>query len=415
MKVRYWLVAGSHTIVDIYPQFFISLAVILKARLELLPLQHQMMYAVTPIFSGLFQPLFAWLGDRFNTRFFGPAGLALGAVCLSLIGFADSFGQLFVLQMLGMIGIGVYHPIGSAVAGALGAEALRRDGATRSARSVGLSIFFTAGMIGSVMGPQIATRLTTISDGWLGHSGLRWLGIMMIPGLLGAVLLWFTIRRVAHRVERVAGQAIRTSEPPPEVAAEITLRRTAVGLLFASNALRFTTNIGLHYVYGLWAGVHYLDEAKASEMNSWLLSSTFLGMAVTGLLAGWFIRPGREKWPMALSGLLTAPIIAAMPWLGPWVILPAAFLTAIGHFSVIPTSIALAQRLLPHATGWVGSLLMGCGWTVSAVAPFYAGYLNQSIGLEAAFIGVAALMALSGLLSLLLPQGLLERTVDEPM
>jgi len=415
----YALLVASHTITDVYPQFIFSLAVALKGSLALGESQLKWLFAITPICSGLSQPLFAWLGDRWNTRAFGPLGLGVGAVCMSMIGFAENFWQLIALQIVGMIGIGVYHPIGSALAGTLGASALAKPNGRRSARSLGISIFFTAGMIGGFAGPLVANGFNLRADGVLGVAGMRWLGVMMVPGLLLAGAIWLATRHVQHRAPSPRAEA-GPLEDALVSESERRRRRTGVTLLTICNALRFTTNIALFYLFARLAEVRIPDAPDlASALHGHALSASQLGMGVTGLLAGWFVTAGRERGPMLLSSLLATPAILLMPWLEGWGLLAAAFVAAVGYFGVIPISIALAQRLLPHATGAAGSLMMGIGWAISALGPVYARAIEQWVGqatgdealaLRAAFFGVAGLILLSGLLSLLLSPSLLRET-----
>ena len=62
----------------------------------------------------------------------------MAAICLSCIGLADSYATLLPLYILGMIGSGVYHPIGAASMGQL-AEQL-----PGGRRALGISVFHAA-------------------------------------------------------------------------------------------------------------------------------------------------------------------------------------------------------------------------------------------------------------------------------
>ena len=113
-RLKYWILVSSHFLVDFYPFFVFSLAATLRASLTLSEYQITLVQAISPIISGIVQPLFAWIGDKHNTRLFGPLGLLIGAICIGAIGFATEFWQLLVLQLIGVAGIGIYHPIASA-------------------------------------------------------------------------------------------------------------------------------------------------------------------------------------------------------------------------------------------------------------------------------------------------------------
>lgn len=414
-RAAFWTVFVSHFVLDLYPFFLFALAASLQARLALPEGQIALVLSLNPIISGISQPLFAWLGDRFNTRAFGPLGILGACVCMSLIGWADSLWELIVLTIIGMAGVGVYHPISSAVAGALGTRVMGGVKWARSGAGLGLSLFFTAGMLGGFAGPLIASRINTAF-------GAEWLAVMIAPGLVMALLLWIMIRRVPHRLDaperrrRAERAAARAEAALHEVAGD-GARRLAVALLFVSNALRFTVNTSLYYLYKLWGQAGWAGQPDvASARASDLISATTLGMAATGLLFGALTSAGREKWPIVLTGLAGAPIILLMPEAGYAGMLALAFCSAISHFAAIPSAIGAAQRLLPHATGMAGAMLMGCGWVVSAGGLFLCKWLidpvnGLGLGIETGFHVVAGFSALAGLVALPLSSRLLRESV----
>jgi FSR family fosmidomycin resistance protein-like MFS transporter len=399
---RYATLVASHLVVDLYPIFIVALAVSLQSNLGLTNAQRATVIALGPIVAGLCQPLFAWIGDRFDTRFFGPAGLAVGAVAISCIGFAETFPQLLALQTIGLIGTGVYHPIGAAVAGRLGARALRGVRFVHSPRASALSIFFLAGMLGGFFGPIISTRLNEATG------DMRWLAVMAAPGLLLAWALWVSTRKVAHRE---VPKFVR--EDHPDAARRLRKRRFHVGVLFTSNALRYTANVGCYFLFTAWAKQHFADDAVASSRAGDLIAATTLGMSAGALLAS-RVRQGAERRDLILTGLLAAPLVAVIPFLPVWGMMACACLAAALYFTGIPASIGLAHRLLPHATGMTGALLMGIGWVVAASGPIVGEHIVSlgPSGLEWAFIAMAAALAASGLVNLLLDRDLIDTVAD---
>jgi len=137
------------------------------------------------------------------------------------------------------------------------------------------------------------------------------------------------------------------------------------------------------------------------------LSAAQIGMGVSALVVGHFVTHGRERRAMMLTAWLTAPVVMLMPGLGVWGMLIASTVAAFGYFGVIPTSLALAQRLLPHATGTTGSLLMGAGWAVSSIGPILAERVANAYGIETAFYVLGGLLALAGAVSMLISKRLI--------
>jgi FSR family fosmidomycin resistance protein-like MFS transporter len=370
-------------------------------------------FALNPVVSGLSQPIFAFLTDRWNTRIFGPLGLLVGGVAISAVGWVRSYEALIALQVVGMIGVGVYHPVGSAVAGRLGRDAL--SGSPRRARSMGLSVFFAGGMLGGVVGPPLASAIAGI-----GPHGMEWLLVLAIPAIVGSAAMWAATQRVAHRSDRLILSAPAHGSPAP--LANVGARWATVWLLYCTNSLRFMNNTGLYYLFTAWAAARNHDAAAASHSAAWLLAATSLGMGIVGIVVGWVSPAGKEKRLLVVTGFIGAPLGAVMPWLDWQAMLVVATLASMCQFAAIPLSIGLAQRLLPHATGFTGSLLMGCGWAVAAVAPLglsrllnperFVGLKGATglTGLELGFAAMGGCLLLSGLLSLLLPRRLLEES-----
>lgn len=406
---RFWALNLSHVIIDVYPIFFASLMLMFKERLGLTAWQMVVIFATGPIVSGLPQVFFAWVTDRLDSRICGWFGLALGAVCICSIGLATSFWMLWALQVVGMLGTGMYHPIGAALAGQIGG-ALKPPGT--GGRAWGVGIFYTAGMVGGFIGSLLCTRMTSA----FGLESLLWLAI---PGLFMAGALYSATRRFPHRHNN--HHELHNAIAPSEA----RQRRIAVGLLFVGNVLRFTVNTGLPVLFVIWAERRVpLDVSKATNLNGNLLAALAVGMGVFGLTARRWSPAGRERAPMLWLTLVGACIVGAAGFAGTWLGEGAMYLmvaaSAMGFSAVIPTTISIAQRLLPGRTGLASGLMLGTAWSVSAVAPglaqlFFGGVnLTDAPGLDPwridiAFVGFAALLVVSAALTWAIPNDLLRR------
>lgn len=369
-RQRFWYLNASHAVIDIFPIFTTTMMLVLEDRLHLSAKQIGALYMLTPIFSGSLQPLFAWLTDRFDTRICAPLGLLLGASCLSAMGLAQNFWQLCALIIVGVIGTGMYHPIGAALAGQIGGRA-------HLGRAWALALFFASGMLGQALGPIISSRINAA----FGLEHLLWL---VPPSAAVAVGLFFLLRRVPHRHDN---HREMTGAIPRE---ERNARRVAVVLLGFQNCLRFIVNIGALVMFNVWSASKIpASPAMAAKLSGNLAASMTVGMGVFGLLVGRYIKPGREKACLVSVSLAGALVMATLSMVGDWGVAsgwgywPAyvmAGLCAIGFGATIPLSISMAQRLLPGHTGVASSLMMGAGWAVSALAPVIAPlFLGASI------------------------------------
>lgn len=408
-QARFGVTIGVHTVTDFFSFLFIPIMSVLEGRLNLTPQQGAVILAAGSVCSGLIQPLVAWLGDRLDTRMLSPLALAVAVISLSLVGYASTFEQLLILQIIGTAGIGAFHP---AAAAAIGQLSGRR-------RSLGVSLFFCAGMAGGVLGNNLSPWLAST----FGLPAYVWL---MIPGLLAAAALTWAIRRVPHRHHDARNARSGWS------AEESDGRWFAVGVLYVGNILRFTVNMMMVQLVIRWTeqvalareGAPVLTQAvreSASQINGPMQGAMQLGMAIGGLGLGAVLRSHHEKAAIVIVPLLGAVAIVAFPHshafaaeLGlPALLVPAAFVlamaTGVGYAGTVPVTIALAQRLLPHRTSLASGLMMGGAWGFAAVGPPIAQELVEAFGLTAAFAVTAGVLAFAGLLSLTLPAKLLSR------
>ncbi len=148
--------------------------------------------------AAISQPLFGVIADRYGTRF---TGVALGwtALTFALVGFVPTFPLLLVLACASGLGSGAFHPFGALDVRAL-LPAWRR--------SLGMSIYVTAGTVGVALGPLIGI-------GVLALFGIRGTGLLVVPGVAtGAYLLW-RMRDQLRPSATARKAAIAVSRPVP--------------------------------------------------------------------------------------------------------------------------------------------------------------------------------------------------------
>ena len=407
-RKRFVFLNATHTMIDVYPIFFVSLIVLLTDRLDLTDWQVAAVFSITPIFSGSLQPFFAWFTDRFDTRVCAPLGMFLAATCITSIGFAQNFWQLIALQIVGVIGSGMWHPVCAALAGQIGGRAFP------AGRGIGLAIFFAAGMIGQAAGSRLAPNISST----FGMERLAWL---MIPGVAAAIALQFVLKHVPHRHDNHAHLHASISRE------ESRARWRAVITICVANCLLYTVNIGVFAMLSVWAKSKIGEVNAAANLHGTLVAFATIGMGLAGIFATRIVRVGREKWPIVgfcVAGAICVGLFGVVGDFGLrlggdsfWRFWPAyawAVLTAVGYFATMPVSMSLGQRLLPGRTGFVSSLLMGVGWAFSSIAPFLAPIFLGGESLKEAHKLVAWRIDLgfAGFSILALLAGLLYSTID---
>ncbi|MEM8945335.1 MAG: MFS transporter [Planctomycetota bacterium] len=379
-------VMAAHAMVDALSALVPASLGLLEARLQLGAQQTAWLMGVGPLFSGVIQPVCALVSDRYAIRSPVVLGVVLGVVGIGALGLASTFWTLAAAYAVGMIGIGMFHPVGVATAGHLWSER----------RSTAVSYFFVIGMVGGVLGAFAWPRILAQPNGF------QILPMLVAPILLLALLLnrSFAALKPLH--------AHHATDAPTD---ELPVAEWAmVGVLYVASVLRFCVNMSLVYLFVRWtqsyvAALHAdwsLEQVAkgAAPMVGSLNAATLVGMAVGGTASGLFVRTGKEKWPMVLVPLLFSPVIALFPFVPIQAGYVLAVAAGIGFASMIPVTIALAQRLLPRRTNLASSLMMGGAWAVALLGPACAEYGVAQLGLQNTFLLTAATLAISGLVCL---------------
>lgn len=375
-------IVSAHFVMDAFSGMIPASLGLIQARWTMTDQQGAWFLGIGSLCSGLAQPFFAWLSDRTGNRVFGGLGLCIAAVLISSIGLAANALYLFAFYAFGMIGNGMFHPIAASTIGQL----------TPRRRSLAVSCFFVAGMLGGITGATLGPRLLVTPDGF------EWLRLAAIPACLVAVFLHFGIRKVEHRVIVTDDQGKRV--PPPS-------QWGAVALLYCSAAIRFLVNLALVYLYvrlmesAVTARSPDLDSEEISKLAAPLTgninAASFMGMAVGGLVSGLLIPGGREKWPYVFLPLACAPLVALLPFANTTTACFLAFGAGFGFASLVPVTIAMAQRFMPGRTSLASGLMMGGAWAVAMFGPVLAEALITRLGMDNAFFVIAGLMAVSGM------------------
>jgi FSR family fosmidomycin resistance protein-like MFS transporter len=398
VRARLSSICLSHAAVDFFSAIIIPLLSVLESRVHMSPAQGAMLIGAGSVSSGLIQPIVAWLSDRFDTRTVGTAGIALAAVAIGLLGHAHSFHQLLLIQVVGAAGIGAFHPVGAAAMGQLAA----------ARRSIGVAVFFAAGMLGGIAGSLFAPAFAR-------RFGLEPMVWTIPPALVVAALLAWAIHTIPHRGHD-AHERHRSLSPLERRQAWL-----ATGLLFTGNALRYTANVALNLLVIRWSELMALRDAGAPQLtpalrsaaashNGPLQAAMQVGMGLGGLALGYAVPVRHEKATLIAVPVLGSLAILAMPHSAGAGAFALAGAAGFGYFGVMPITVAMSQRLLPHRTSLASSLMMGGAWAIAALGPVVAQRVYAAAGLNAAFVFAAALLFVAGLVSLPIPGSVIGRT-----
>ncbi len=398
-RARAWTSIGSHSFVDFLSFVPIALMPVIKQQAQLTDGQVALAIATHVTCSGAIQPLAAWISDKFDQRVIGAIGVLAAGLGVGGLMWATTFEMLILLTLLTAGGVGAFHPPAAAAVGSLAGVS----------RGRWMSLFFVAGMLGGVMGNVLSPQLQEA----LGMVGLAWL---MVPAVLVGLVLWAAIRRVPHR----AHGAHDTHAALP--AAERRARWASVWLLYGSNVIRFGVNNALIFLMIVLLERQVLAAAqaealtaelakRASAVNGTMQAAMQIGMGGGGLVIGWFVARHHEKLGLVLTPILGAIALSLIPVLAGerLALFTITIVAGVGFGSMIPVTLSLAQRLLPHRTSLASAMMLGGAWMFAGVGALGAQLIDEAFGLDAAFVAAGAALLVAGVLSALLPSALLEK------
>lgn len=436
----------AHFVVDVFSFVPIALMPTLVFLLAIAPEQKALLLGIGSVASGGIQPFVAWVSDKLDTRVLSVLGMVVAVLAIGNLGMAQNFTQLMILYGIGVAGVGAYHPPAAAAVGALAGKH----------RARWIALFFLAGMLGGIVGnkftPEYVEAFGTAADGSIdlrdGLLDLRW----TIPvGLAVAGVLAWSLHGVGKKNKSAA--PVDTHWEPRER----KLRWRAVLLLYFSNMIRFGVNMSLIYLFTEWAVEQTLVRnnatvvtealsAESSHLNGNLQAAMQVGMGGGGIVLGFILAARFEKLAffvlpvlgsLAIVGITFADDIAQD--LAVSVAVAGSVISGVGFGAVIPVSISLAQRMLPHRMSLASGLMLGGAWCFAFVGPLIVetvqnglaakrtapawlldwardlpGWLGtplmDGMGLDAGFMVAAGALFLAGLITLGLPRDLMLKT-----
>lgn len=314
------------------------------ATVGLLSLAYSGMAAVS-------QPLFGIIADRFGTRF---TGVALGwtAMTFALVGFINSFPLLVALACLSGLGSGMFHPLG-----ALDVRALLPSWR----RSLGMSVYVTAGTLGLAAGPLIGVLI-------FGVFALHGTALLVIPGVLtGAYLLW----RMRSRLPAVAVEAKATASSH---AVPYFALAAVIGVMMSRS---WTVAVFQAFTPTWYKQLGFGPQFYGPLATTLVLASA-VGTVGSGSLADRF---GRRTVILATLVLSLPAIFLYTMYPGPWAF-GTAILIGFLAASTAPLMLLMAQQLMSARAGLASGLVMGLGFVTGGIGIPVNGAIADHIGLQ---------------------------------
>jgi FSR family fosmidomycin resistance protein-like MFS transporter len=375
-----------HFMVDAYSLFFPIYMVI--AGLD--PAWAAMIFAVSSLAANGLQPAMGLWADRVRGKLPVFLGLAVGALAMSMIGLTRSYALLALLVVVGRLGISLFHPAASNIAGAAGGE--RRD----LAFSIFMSIGIAGGSLSQLYFSLFTRRLGNAASPLLALPALVLAGLYLLRGRMS-----------------VAGP--RQSFDLAQTARALRGRLAPLLLLLAIMILRY----GFMTAIGFFAAKLFADWGFSRAAYS--AAAAFYNLAGAGglILSGVIAHRVKPRTLFVISQLGFLPFLGLLLWFGSgsalWPALAALSLTGfILNLSQV-ANIMMGHRLLPEMTSTVSGILMGFAWAIGEfalpVGAAFSGAFAWAPGLASGLVALVVMPLLATVLTVFLPPAEPERLV----
>ena len=378
-RARTLAIGALHFGADLYSLFFPIYMVV--AGLD--PARAALIFAASSLVANGLQPAMGLWSDRVRGKLPVFIGLTVGAMGMSLIGLTRSYALLAVLVLAGRLGISLFHPAGSNIAGAAGGE--RRD--------LAFSIFLSIGIAGGSLSQPYFSLFTAR----FGNSASI---LLALPALVLAGLYLLKGRMT------IAGP--RQSIDLAQAARSLRGRFAPLLLLLGIMTLRY----GFMAAIGFFAAKIFADWGFSRAAYS--AAATFYNLAGAGglLLSGVIAHRVKPRTLFLISQLACLPFLALLLWFGGraalWPALAALSVTGFALNLSQVANITMGHRLLPEMTSTVSGILMGLAWAIGEFAlplgTAFSGAFPWAPGLTSGLVVLVALPLLATLLTLFLPR-----------
>jgi len=347
-------------------------------------------YALAQLPSGM-------LVDRFGPKKLITASVFLWSVSQIAGGISRTLGQFFAARTA----LGLCEAPNSPSAAAALSAWFRRE-----SRGLPVSVVFSGGQLGALIGPPLLTTLML---------GFGWRSMFLICGVAGLLLavIWVSLYRSPEqfgleRSEQAAVGACQDSIRRADLREWRLLfrHRTMWGLLLGFGCQNYVMWLFLTWLPAYIEKAHHVSIARTGALAAIPLVAAFLGVLVSGPIADAIIARGvatlRARRAMPIAGMVGVTICALPLGFGPSLPTALALISATMFFSNIAgvgcwalvTAIA-PQRVLAS----VGSIMNFGGYIGAAVAPIVTGITVQATGSFATSLLIgAAMSAIAGCL-----------------
>jgi FSR family fosmidomycin resistance protein-like MFS transporter len=327
----------SHLITDLTGSALPAMMPFLKNTLHLSYTAVGAVIMVSNMTSSIIQPLFGYLSDKMELKWFLPVSIVLTCVGFSFLGLAPSFLVLLILVTMNGTGIALYHPEGSKI--------MHYFSGSRMA--TGMSFFQVGGNLGMALGPLFITSAIALA----GLSGTLFYLLLGIP-MFGILLLFLKELTLPGK----GGKSELRKNQGGSSPADGNKSWGAMALLVFAVSMRSWAHMGLI----TFVPFYYIHFLNGDAITAGRLVFVFLMGGAVGTLIGAAIadKIGHKHY-FCLSMILSVPLLFLFLQVrGVWIFINL-FLVGFLLISSFSVTIVMGQMILKNRLGMASGLTMG--------------------------------------------------------
>ena len=373
----------SHLITDLTGSALPAMMPFLKNTLQLSYTAVGAVIMVSNITSSIIQPLFGYLSDKMELKWFLPVSIILTCVGFSFLGLSPSFVVLLILVTVHGMGIALYHPEGTKI--------MHYFSGSRMA--TGMSFFQVGGNLGMALGPL----LITYAIAWANLSGTLFYFVLGVP-MLGVLLLFLKELTLPVHVEK-DDLWDKTGGSAPEFENK---GWGAMALLVFAISMRSWVHMGLI----TFVPFYYIHVLNGDAITAGRLVFIFLMGGAVGTLIGAPIadRIG-HKYYFSFSMLLSVPLLFLFLQVrGVWVFI-ILFLVGFLLISSFSVTVVMGQMILRNRLGVASGLTMGFVIGMGGIGAGLLGIVADSWGVMTVLKLIVYMPAVGFIPALMIPYG----------
>ncbi len=367
-KAVYWL-QFSHFIIDCYPGFIAPMLPFITAKIGVEMSAAMVIIAIANISSYLLQPVFGYLADRWQKRFFIFWGIIIASIFIPLMGYAQSFTTLTLAIVIGEIGVGFFHPQSTSFV------PLFCKNTEQSKFNVGC--YLSMGSVGYGVGALVSTRLYDL----FGEGALIYTSII---GVLTALSMFIFVPKVSNDKSQ-----IKQKTPILECMKDIFSHPLERVLISASIVKSVIVSSFTMIMPFYWKSIGF----SATKIG--IISCIFLATSTAGMI----FSPKLEKH-VGSRNTFYISLLSALPLaiLTVWLIKVNIYLaiitySAIGFMIFLPQpiNVVMSQKLLPQYKSMISGVIGGFTWGIVGVMLPLLSLFAEKTGILQALVIISCL------------------------